>query len=91
LSVAEFVRSACGRPLVVGCLLALVLTGISRVTEATGWAELIAQGMCAALAGALLVIALGIRGTERERFVTKPLGRLIRRTRVSLHTGRGPS
>ena len=91
LRVAEFARSACSRPLVVGCLLALVLTGISRVGQATGWAELIALGMCAALAAALLVIGIGIRGTERERFVTKPLGRLIRRTRVSLHAGRGPS
>jgi len=91
LSVAEFARSACSRPLAVGCLLAVVLTGISRMGQATGWAELIVQGMCAAVAAALLVVGIGMRRAERERFITRPLGRLIRRTRVSLHAGRGPS
>jgi O-antigen/teichoic acid export membrane protein len=91
LSVAEFARSACSRPLAVGCLLAVVLTGISRMGQATGWAELIVQGMCAAVAAALLVVGIGMRRAERERFITSPLGRLIRRTRVSLHAGRGPS
>lgn len=90
LSVADFARSACGRPLAVGCLLAIVLTGISSLGRATGWTELIVQGACAVLAAALLVIGIGIRGTERERFITKPLSRLLRRTPVSPHAG-GPS
>jgi O-antigen/teichoic acid export membrane protein len=89
LSVADFARNACSRPLAVGCLLAVVLTGISRVGHATSWIELIVQGACGAVAGALLVIGIGIRGTERERFITKPLSRLIRRTRVSPHAGGG--
>jgi O-antigen/teichoic acid export membrane protein len=88
LSVVDFLRNSCARPLVVGCLLALALTGISRMGQATGWAELILQGMCAALAAALLLVIFGIRSAERERFLTKPLSRLIRRTRVSLFAGR---
>jgi O-antigen/teichoic acid export membrane protein len=91
LSVTEFARSACSRPLAVGCLLAVVLTGISHVGRATSWAELIAQGTCAALAASLLVIGIGIRKTERERFITKPLSRLTRRMRVSPHAGGGSS
>jgi hypothetical protein len=59
--------------------------------QATGWTELIVQGMCAALAAAVLVIGVGIRGAERERFITKPLSRLIRRMGVSPHAGGGPS
>lgn len=91
LSVADFARNACGRPLAVGCLLAVVLIGISRVGHATGWIELIVQGACGASAGALLAIGIGLRGTERERFISKPLSRLIRRTRVSPHAGGGTS
>jgi O-antigen/teichoic acid export membrane protein len=91
LSVAQFARSACSRPLAVACLLAVVLTGISHLDRATSWAELIVQGICAALAASLLVIGIGIRKAERERFITKPLGRLARRTRVSPHAGGGPS
>jgi O-antigen/teichoic acid export membrane protein len=92
LSVAEFARSACTRPLAVACLLAVVLIGISRVGhQATSWAELVVQGACAALAASVLVIGIGIRKAERERFITKPLGRLTGRTRVSPHAGGGSS
>jgi O-antigen/teichoic acid export membrane protein len=91
LSVADFARNACARPLAVGCLLAVVLAGISHAGRATSWAELIAQGACAAVAASLLVIGIGIRKTERERFIIKPLGRLIRRTRMSPHAGGGSS
>jgi O-antigen/teichoic acid export membrane protein len=91
LSVVEFSRNACSRPIVVGCLLALALTGISRVGQATGWIELIVQGMCAALAAALLVIGFGLRGAERARFITTPLSRLTRRSRVWPHVGGGSS
>jgi O-antigen/teichoic acid export membrane protein len=91
LSVADFARNACSRPLAVGCLLAVVLAGISHAGRATSWAELIAQGACAAVAASLLVIGIGIRKTERERFIIKPLGRLIRRTRMSPHAGGGSS
>ena len=89
LSVAQFARSACARPLAVGCLLAVVLAGLSQVGRATSWAELIVQGACAALAASLLVIGIGIRKTERERFIIKPLSRLTRRTGVSPHPGGG--
>jgi O-antigen/teichoic acid export membrane protein len=92
LSVADFARSACARPLAVACLLALVLAGIAGVSRpATTWIELVVQGMCAALAALLLVTGIGIRAEERERFIIKPLSRLARRLRVSPHPGGGSS
>lgn len=92
LSVADFARSACARPLAVGCLLAVALAGIAGVSRpATTWIELVVQGMCAALAALLLAMGIGIRAEERERFINKPLSRLARRLRVSPHPGRGSS
>jgi len=79
LRVMDFVRKACARPTAVCILFAIVLVGITRMAQPVDWLELILQGLLGSVSALVLVIAVGIKSEERQRFIIQPLIHLIRR------------
>jgi len=69
---------ACLRPLAVAGALAILLSLIRLTGRPEDWAHLFAQGALAGATAAGAVLILGITGEERERFVTRPLRRLLK-------------
>jgi O-antigen/teichoic acid export membrane protein len=79
LSVKNFVRRACVRPLAVALLQLVAVICVRLMGRPVGWIELILQGSLAAALCAIIVLAVGITSSERQRFVTRPLWRLAGR------------
>jgi O-antigen/teichoic acid export membrane protein len=78
LSALRFLRRACARPLMVAVLQVVLLLGIRTIGQPTSWIKLVTQGFMATAASTLVVLAVGLTGSERRRFLFQPLGRLVR-------------
>lgn len=69
---------AVARPLAVACLLGPLLILIRAVGPARNWPALIGQGALAGLAALTTVLIAGLTACERDRFVLRPLRRLLK-------------
>jgi len=77
LSVKDFALSACIRPAFVGVIQILLFYFIRLAWKPLNWSELILQGTVAAVCLSVTVFAVGLKNSERDRFILKPLQRLI--------------
>jgi O-antigen/teichoic acid export membrane protein len=76
LSAIDFLRHACPRPAAVAALQVLLFTVIRLAGRPDHWYQLVAQGTVAGLGSAIILLAVGITATERQRFVWHPTRRL---------------
>jgi O-antigen/teichoic acid export membrane protein len=79
LSIADFLRRSCVRPLVCGMLQAGVIFLVRLDGPALDWMQLIMQGMFAGFGMLMIVVAVGLTTEERRRFLLMPASRLWRR------------
>jgi hypothetical protein len=79
LRVLRLVRSAWGRPFLAVILQLLVIELIRGNGRPETWVQLIAQGVAASCAWALLVVGIGINAAERQRLLLQPLRRFRHR------------
>ena len=77
LSVKSFLFSACVRPVVVGALQAILILTIRLMGKPADWQNLFLQGGLAGGGLVATVIAIGLTTSERERFVVRPMQRLL--------------
>jgi len=87
LSVKNFVGRACARPLAVGLLQLLAVICVRLLGRPLGWIELILQGSLAAALCAMIMLAVGVTSSERQKFVIRPLRRLAGRKLASVNGG----
>ncbi len=80
LPVASFLRHACLRPLAVAVVVASAFAALRFAAgSAETWRELLAQGALAGAIGLAIIAVLGITSHERQRFIVRPLLRLLSR------------
>jgi O-antigen/teichoic acid export membrane protein len=78
LSVREFVRRACVRPVAVGIIQVAALWCIRLLGPATDWTHLVLQGALAGAVSVAVLLGVGVTAAERDRFLLQPLRRLGR-------------
>jgi hypothetical protein len=84
LSVLEFLRKACVRPLLVAILQAAVLKALWLTGRPGNWFHLIVDGVISGAACLAIVLVVGVRAEEREAFVFQPLRRILGRSRPAV-------
>jgi hypothetical protein len=77
LPVVTLIRSSFGRPVAVAVLQAAFLFGVRFAGRPARWPELIGQGMVAVAGSTTIVLWFGVTASERERFFSQPLRRLL--------------
>jgi peptidoglycan biosynthesis protein MviN/MurJ (putative lipid II flippase) len=77
LSVKGFLVGACVRPAIVGMLQVLLMVAIRLLGRPQDWHHLIMQGGLAGMGIAATVVAVGLTQAEREKFIMRPLQRLL--------------
>jgi O-antigen/teichoic acid export membrane protein len=77
LSVVTLIRSSFGRPVIVAVLQAAFLFGVRFAGRPARWPELIGQGMVAVAGSTAIVLWFGVTASERDRFFSQPLRRLL--------------
>ena len=75
LSLGQFARRACVRPLIAGALQFLVIVGVRSIAPANTWPRLVAQCGIAALVCAVFLVIAGLDASERQRLIVAPLRR----------------
>lgn len=76
-SILHFLRQACLRPVIAGVLLVMIICCIRLTGHPVDFIELVLQGILAAAGSVLVFVAVGISREERNRYLTKPIQRLI--------------
>jgi O-antigen/teichoic acid export membrane protein len=79
LSVINFLRSACVRPLVAGLLQTIVMGCIRLMGQPESWLDLILQGILAGVGAVTILLTVGLTGEERQRFLIEPIRRQLGR------------
>jgi O-antigen/teichoic acid export membrane protein len=77
LSALGLLRRAYARPLAAGALQAVLMAGIRLAGPPDHWLQLISQGVLAGIGSAVVVLAVGMTASERQRFVARPLSRFL--------------
>lgn len=77
LSLVRFLRRACMRPIAAGAFQAVVMVCIRLVGEPEGWIQLALQGIVAGVATVAIVVVVGVTGSERQRYLVRPIRRLV--------------
>lgn len=77
LSWMRFLRRACVRPIAAGAFQAVVMVCIRLVGEPEGWIQLGLQGIVAGAATVAIVVVVGLTGSERQRYLVRPIRRLV--------------
>ncbi len=77
LSAFSYVRHSCLRPLAVASLQALLIVAIRAVARPNNWGQLMLEGVVAGIGAGVIVLAVGLRPAERQRFFVQPLRRLF--------------
>jgi hypothetical protein len=74
-----YFRQVLLKPLVVGAALAPAVHAIHSMATITTWGLLVAHGFATALLALALIVVIGLSAEERNRFLLRPLEKLIRR------------
>lgn len=77
LSLMRFLRCACMRPIAAGAFQAVVMVCIRLVGEPEDWIQLALQGIAAGTATVAIVVVVGVTGSERQRYLVRPIRRLV--------------
>jgi O-antigen/teichoic acid export membrane protein len=75
LSLLQFARRACVRPLLAGMFQGAAIVAIRSIAPANSWPRLLTQGSIAAVVCGVILIAVGLSATERKRLIVNPLRR----------------
>lgn len=76
-SIKDFLLNAYSRPIVAGLAQALLIMLIRLLGKPENWFVLISQGAVAAVGLGIVLFTVGLTRTEQERFIVRPLQRLI--------------
>jgi O-antigen/teichoic acid export membrane protein len=79
LKIRDFVRNACVRPAAVAVLLAIAIVFIRSAGQSRDWPHLILHGLLAGASAVAVILAVGITKEERQRFLVRPVCRLLKR------------
>lgn len=79
LSIMNYIRSACVRPIAVAVLQLAAVYCVRLMGPPAGWFDLALRGVLAGSLFALIGLAVGITASERQRFLIRPLYRLAGR------------
>jgi O-antigen/teichoic acid export membrane protein len=79
LRFRDLVRNAYLRPVAVSILLMVCMVSLRIGGGPTDWLHLSLVGVLTAIAAASAVLAVGIRGEERQRLIAQPVRRLFRK------------
>ncbi len=78
LSIKDFLLRACVRPAAVATLQIIIIITIRHLMgRPENWHDLILQGFVAGIGIAITIVVVGLTTTERERFMVKPMQRLL--------------